>query len=216
MRVAYIKISDWAKQNSFVQQWRTERMKQFLELVKPPKKARIVDLGGNSYVWELFDNDFDVTLVNLPGSFTTIGKVGKFKFVEGDATDLSTVFADKSFDIVFSNSVIEHVGDEQKQKAFAGEVYRLANAYWVQTPSNLFPLEPHTGVPFYWQLPKAARERLQKSWEKKLPVWTEMVRGTTVLSRQQMKNLFPDAKFYTERKLLLEKSYTAYRPFSVE
>ncbi|MBW4573311.1 MAG: class I SAM-dependent methyltransferase [Tolypothrix carrinoi HA7290-LM1] len=213
MHIAYAKASIWVKDNSFGKSWRTERMKQFLDLVKPPKKARIIDLGGFPNMWKWFDHDFDITLVNLPGSYTTTGKIGDFTFVEGDATNLSNTFADKSFDIVFSNSVIEHVGNEEKQAAFAAEVRRLGQGYWVQTPSDRWPLEPHSGVLFYWNLPQSVRESLHRSWEKKLPVWTEMVKGTTVISRKQMTELFPDSSLYIERKLLLEKSYAVYRPF---
>jgi Methyltransferase domain len=199
--------------DSIVKAWRSQRMASFLDLVKPPKQARIVDLGGTSHMWQLFDHDFHITLVNLPGSFSPTDQLKGFTFVEGDATDLSRIFKYTSFDVVFSNSVIEHVGDEQKQAAFATEVYRLANAYWIQTPSDRCPIEPHTGMPYYWRLPKGVRDRLLHSWEEKLPVWAEFIKETRVLSRQRMHQLFPDAKMYVERKFLFEKSYSAYRPF---
>jgi len=54
-----------------------------------------------------------------------------------------------SFDAVYSNSTIEHVGDESRQALFAAAVRRLAPAYWVQTPSSHFPIEIHTGVSLY-------------------------------------------------------------------
>ena len=216
MHVAYAKVSEWAKHNSFGKTWRLERMKQFLALVKPPAGAKIIDLGGHLPMWQWFDHDFDVTLVNLPGSYKSTGKFGQYTFMEGDATNLSENFADKSFDIVFSNSVIEHVGDESKQADFASEVMRLAKGYWVQTPSNYWSIEPHTGVVGYWLLPKFVQENLQKSWEKELPVWTEMVRSTTVLPKKRMRELFPDSKLYIERKFLLEKSYATYKPFEAE
>ncbi|MEO1184724.1 MAG: methyltransferase domain-containing protein, partial [Cyanobacteria bacterium J06636_27] len=182
-------------------------------LVKPPSGAKIIDLGGHLPMWQWIDHDFEVTLVNLPGSYKSTGKFGKYNLVEGDATNLSDTFPDKSFDVVFSNSVIEHVGDESKQADFASEVMRLGKAYWVQTPSNIWPIEPHTGVIGYWLLPQFVRQSLHKSWEKKLPVWTEMVRSTRVLSMKRMRQLFPDSKFYVERKFLLEKSYAAYKTF---
>ncbi|BAY82514.1 type 11 methyltransferase [Calothrix parasitica NIES-267] len=216
MHVTYAKVSEWAKHNSFGKTWRLERMKQFLALVKPPVGAKIIDLGGHLPMWQWFDHDFEVTLVNLPGSYKSTGKFGQYTFMEGDATNLSENFADKSFDVVFSNSVIEHVGDESKQVDFASEVIRLAKGYWVQTPSNYWPIEPHTGVIGYWLLPKFVQENLQKSWEKELPVWTEMVKSTTVLSKKRMRELFPDSKLYVERKFLLEKSYATYKPFEAE
>ncbi|XQQ06793.1 MAG: class I SAM-dependent methyltransferase [Leptolyngbya sp. IPPAS B-1204] len=202
----------YSNKDSIVGTWRTRRFKDFLELVKPPSGAKIIDLGGTPYMWELVPHDFEVTLVNLPGTVRPHG-YHQIRFIEADATNLKDVFSDQSFDVVFSNSVIEHVGDESKQADFAQEVYRLGKAYWVQTPSDRWPIEPHTGFPFYWQLPEFARQHLKRSWKKKLPVWTEMVEGTRVISRKQMQALFPDGKLYIERAFLLEKSYVIYRPF---
>lgn len=214
MQLAIRKISTWLySSNSVVKSWRAQRMKSFLSLVQPPKQARILDLGGTPYMWQLLDNDFNVTLVNLPGTFTQTDRLSNFTYLEGDATNLSNLFEDKSFDIVFSNSAIEHVGDQEKQAAFAADVKRLANAYWVQTPSDRFPIEPHTGVPFYWKLPQWVRDRLHRSWEKKLPAWTQVIKQTSVLSKKQMNQLFPDAQIYVERKFIFEKSYSVYRPF---
>jgi hypothetical protein len=208
------KISEWLYTNdSIVKQWRLKRIQQFLAVVKPPKKARIIDLGGSAYMWNLIDGDYDVTIVNLPGSLSESEKISDYKIVEADATDLSEVFEDKSFDIVFSNSVIEHVGDEEKQSAFASEVRRLADAYWIQTPSVQSPVEVHTGVPFYWRLPQAIRDRLLSSWKEKLPAWSAMVEELRVLSKNRMEQLFPNANVYVERKLLFEKSYSFYKPF---
>lgn len=178
------KTSQWLyANNSFVKEWRAKRFQKFLSLVKPPNNARIIDLGGTAYMWQLIDHNFEVTIVNLPGSVAEGDRIEGYTFVEGDATDLSRLFADKYFDVVFSNSVIEHVGDEKKQAAFAAEVRRLADAYWVQTPSNIFPLEAHTGVLFYWQLPQWVRDRLIHSWEPKLPGWTKMIKELRVLTK---------------------------------
>lgn len=216
---AFFRLLEWAysgEHDSFVKQWRTQRFQGFLQSVNPPKQARILDLGGSPAIWELMENDFRVTIVNLPDNSEQGDiKSDRFTYIEGDATDLHGIFEDQSFDVVFSNSVIEHVGDEAKQAAFAAEVYRLGKGYWIQTPSDRFPIEVHTGMPFYWKLPEFVRTELKKSWRKQNSGWAEMVEGTRVLSRRRMKDLFPDAQFYTERKFLLEKSYAAYRPFCV-
>ena len=200
-------------QHSFVHRWRRKRMHDMLVRLRLPSRARIVDLGGTELVWKLVEHDFHVTLVNLPDWIVPVSDPERFESITADACNLRDVFADMSFDAVFSNSTIEHVGDDSHQELFASEVHRLAPAYWVQTPSSRFPLEVHTGVPFYWSLPESVRQSLLRRWHQKIPAWTEMVRGTEVLSRKRMKTLFPDAQIYIERKLGLEKSYAFYRPY---
>jgi hypothetical protein len=177
-----------------------------------PPRARIVDLGGSEFNWKLIDHDYHVTLVNLPGFNPPPSDPDRFTRIEADACNLKDVFEDMSFDAAFSNSTIEHVGDESRQELLAGEIQRLAPAWWVQTPSSRFPIEIHTGVPFYWSLPEGMRERLLLRWSKSLPGWSNMIRETRVLSRRRMETLFPGAQVYIERKFGLEKSYSFYRP----
>lgn len=199
--------------DSFVRAWRSERWRSFLDCVSPPPGARILDIGGTPYMWGLGKHDFKVTILNLPGTIPEGDRKPGFAFVEADATDLTGIYRDRSFDVVYSNSVIEHVGAETKQEEFAREVRRLAPAYWVQTPSDRFFLEVHTGVPFYWDLPARAREQLVRGWRKRLPAWTSMIDELRVLSRSRMRRLFPDGRTYIERRFLFEKSYCFYRAF---
>jgi hypothetical protein len=188
-------------------------MRAMLELLRLPAQSRIVDLGGREDSWQLIDHGFHVTLVNLPGSNPPVSDPVRVSSIEADACDLGELFADGSFDAVFSNSVIEHVGGEERQAQFAAQARRLAPAYWIQTPSTLSPIEPHTGIPFYWYLPRFARERVLSSWDLRFPGWVEMLRETRVLSRRRMRELFPEGQIYVERILGLEKSYTFYRPY---
>ncbi len=198
-----------------IRKWRSSRMRAFIDLVRPPKGARILDLGGTPHNWGLIEHDFDVTLLNLPDDCAAGPQImppGITNLV-GDATDLAKTFADQSFDVVFSNSVIEHVGGPEKRKAMAAEVHRLAPAHWIQTPSDRFPVEIHTGVPYFFRLPGGVRAHLLNRWERKLPAWTQMIRGTTVVSRGEMQQMFPTSQIFVEDKFGLEKSYAFYRPW---
>lgn len=188
------------------------RMDAFLRLVNPLPGSRVLDLGGTPYMWSLFPHDFHVTLVNLPDSTDLAVDAPGFTVVAADACDLGDVFEDDAFDIVFSNSVIEHVGDVHRQIAFANEARRLAPAYWIQTPSPHFPIEAHTGVPFYWRRSSRDRARLMAKWQRDLPIWAEMIAGTTVLAEPLMEDLFPDGHTFKERLGGLEKSIVRYRP----
>lgn len=76
----------------------------------------------------------------------------QFSYVQGDGRNLP--YTNNEFDIVFSNSVIEHVGTFEDQKRFAEEIRRVAKSYWVQTPNRHFPVETHLIAPFIHFLPR--------------------------------------------------------------
>jgi len=78
---------------------------------------------------------------------------GPFKFFEADGCNLAA-FADHSFDIAHSNSVLEHVGSWARMVQFAKEVSRVSEKYFVQTPNYWFPIEPHFVTPFFQWFPK--------------------------------------------------------------
>lgn len=192
---------------------RRGRMRRFEDFLRRDPGAgppRILDLGGQPEIWENVRRPCDVTLLNLPGAFHPPGPTRhRFTWVEGDACDVRQ-FGDRQFDVVFSNSVIEHVGGPDRQAAFAREVRRLGRRYWVQTPSKYFPVEAHCGMPFWWFYPESVRRFFIARWRAKLPEWTEMVEGTTVLTRDWLRALFPGARVRTERVLALPKSYVAH------
>lgn len=189
---------------------RARRMKEFCDRIRPHANLRILDLGGTPAVWEHIRDRLNITIVNLPGETgAEMLSHHQLCFVEGDACSL-TDFEDGSFDLVFSNSVIEHVGDEQRQAAFAREVHRLGKSYWVQTPSIWFPIEAHTGMPLWWCYPESARRYFLQRWRSTLPAWSDSMAGTRVLSHARMRELFPDARMYVESVAGIPKSYAAY------
>ncbi|MHA7872781.1 MAG: class I SAM-dependent methyltransferase [Hyphococcus sp.] len=194
----------------FAKQTRGARMRQLEEAMALSPGMRVLDLGGQPDIWNFVSTPLEITILNLPGvaAPAPAQSVHSFDYVEGDACKVEA-YGDRSFELVFSNSVIEHVGDEAKQAAFASEVRRLAGKYWVQTPSIWFPIEAHTGMPFWFLMPAFMRARFIRNWESKLPAWTQMVKETTVLSRGQMQRFFPDARLMTERKYGFPKSYIA-------
>jgi hypothetical protein len=215
LQVSIRQLSDWAyaERTSPITRLRGSRMREMVRRIGLPEGARVIDLGGTAHLWASFEHRLDVTLVTVPPRPGEAAPETSMRVIHADACDLSRRFEDESFDLAFSNSVIEHVGGPQRRRAFAGEARRLGRAYWVQTPSDHFPIEAHTGVPFYFSLPGPIRDALHRRWAAELPEWYEMIAGTDVVTRAEMARLFPDAEVYTERILGLEKSYSFYRPY---
>lgn len=123
-------------------------------------------------------------------------------FVIGDARKLP--FPEKSFDIVFSNSVLEHIGDYKQQKLAAKEIRRVGKKYFVQVPNKNFPIEPHYFIPFLQFLPV----KLQKMFTYFLFGEKEEIYLPT---KRQLKILFPDGSIVEEKFLGLTKSFYVYK-----
>lgn len=185
-------------------------------------RADIVDLGGTETYWRI-GADFiranrhrlSITMVNPEPQPVSDRDV--FTFREGSATDPS-LFADRSFDLVHSNSVIEHVGSWQAFEDFAANARRLAPRYYVQTPNHWFPYEPHFRFPGFQYLPAAVRARLIMRFSlgffRRIADRAEaddIIRHHRLLSTREMRRLFPDASIFHEKAFGLNKSIIAMR-----
>ncbi len=174
--------------------------------------SRIVDLGGSENVWRYSKYTPQVTLLNLDDQSTSLPNV---RAEVGDAT--ATPFDDQSFDLTFSNSVIEHVGRE-RWPAFAEECRRLAPSSFVQTPARCFPIETHLLAPFVHFLPISVQAKLLRNFTGwgllTRPTQTEVdefLATTNLLTKADMQRLFPDHEIVVERFLGIPKSYVAIR-----
>jgi hypothetical protein len=180
--------------------------------------TRVLDVGGSSEIWNYVSVRPRLTILNLAPAVQN-GKADEL-YVAADGCALP--FPDASFDIVFSNSVIEHVGDAENQKRFASEVARVGRRYWVQTPNRYAPFEMHVMLPFVHLLPK----RWQLAVVRKFTPWEFLARPTEgqkeyfynhvlhelrLLNEDEMRNLFPDARIVNERVMGLPKSLLAVR-----
>ncbi len=115
-------------------------------------------------------------------------------------------FKDKEFNVIFSNSTIEHVGDFWDQKLFSSEIQRVGKKYFVQTPSFWFPYEPHAMIPFYQFVPANIKMLLSKICPRSTYPIEELL-SIRLLTKKELKYLFPNDRIITERIFLLPKSY---------
>lgn len=179
---------------------------------------RILDVGGVRGFWEgaraLWQGlPLDITIVNIGAQPVDDGP---FHIRPGDACALD--WPDASFDLVHSNSVIEHVGSWRDMERMAREVSRVAPHLFVQTPDFWFPLEPHYRTPFFHWYPPAIRARLlmrrKRGFRAKADTLAAAMRDVetvSLLTERQMQALFPDARIEHERVLGLSKSLIAVR-----
>lgn len=216
-------LTDTAPETVYRNRFRRARLARFLAIVDAIVAAngrcRVVDLGGNLEYWQGLedlwgDRPLHLTLVNLSAE---TAPDSRFICLSGNACDLPQ-FADNAFDLVHSNSVIEHVGLWSSQRRMAQEVRRLAPHYFVQTPNFWFPLEPHFRMPLIHWLPEPWRAALvmrracgfyprARSYDEA----QQIIEDARLLNAKAMAALFPDATIEREPFAFLTKSLIAVR-----
>jgi SAM-dependent methyltransferase len=210
--------ADDTSQVSLSHRMRARRFERFEQLTAQlPRPLSILDVGGTNAYWAQRGwtdrGDVTITTVNLVAQEREHENVTP---MQADATALP--FEDGSFDLVFSNSVIEHLFTLENQRRMAHEVRRVGRAYWVQTPNFWFPVEPHFLAPAWHWLPVGARvavlQRRAVGWNGRCPD-VEKARAVVtehrLMRRSELSRLFPDARIESERVGGLVKSFTAVR-----
>jgi ubiquinone/menaquinone biosynthesis C-methylase UbiE len=197
--------------------FRARRMELFLRLAGPvPRPATLLDLGGTSDFWRgQVPEGISLSVLNLFEQEPVAG----VRVVVGDACNLAR-FESGSFDIVFSNSVLGHVGGWERQRRLAGEVRRVGRRYFVQTPNQSFLIDWRTLMPFFHWLPPAkqawvlqripvGRYKRVRDPQSALQLATR-VRNVTL---QELREMFPEATVVSERVLGLTKSFMVHHGF---
>jgi hypothetical protein len=194
---------------------RARRWRLFLELNPDLDHMRVLDLGGTAAYWRAAPCRPDhVTLVNLSDQSTDEGWIDA---TVGDVCSLPASLRHETFDLIYSNSVIEHVGGHVRREEMAGAINSMATRHWVQTPYRYFPVEPHWLFPGFQFLPTSARARVAKSWplmwsrppDRRAAVSNAL--GVELLDRTQFAFYFPESRMLDERVAGLTKSLIAVR-----
>ena len=175
---------------------------------------RVLDLGGTVEHWDLAPvRPAGLVVVNLYPQTTDDSTV---RTVVGDACEPPDDVRLETFDLVYSNSVLEHVGGHLRRVAMAETARSLAEHHWVQTPYRYFPIEPHWLFPAFQFLPVNARAWVTSWW----PLGWSRSTGrdavgaaleTELVGRTEMDYLFPDSEIIREQVLGLTKSLVAVR-----
>jgi SAM-dependent methyltransferase len=163
---------------------RRRKLRLFLDEIRPSESTTVVDIGvdevgfgvqggqagcaTHNFFEELYPWRHRVTGVGLHDGVGFRARYPEAAYVQADGCSLP--FADEAFDVAFSNAVVEHVGDGDRQRAFVAEAVRVSRRVFLTTPNRWFPIEVHTRLPFVHWLPDAGARRAYdlagKGWAK--------------------------------------------------
>lgn len=197
-------------QNQISFRSRQDKLDIFIRTLKPTAQSTILDVGVKAIEHREYDNFLEkyypykekITAVGIQDVTTLKGKYPEVDFIQADGRALP--FEDDQFDIVYSNAVVEHVGEKDNQAAFIKELVRVSKKVFVTTPNRHFPFELHTQLPLVHYLPRRIhRKILKRSVGQEFWAAAE---NLNLLSARQFRNLFPQGvkvRIIKQRKPLL-------------
>ena len=213
------------KSNSLSAKFRNKRASLFLSKLKLLNKRNLtmLDMGGTIEFW--MNNPVvkevglisTIDVVNLDCRESTEIKINTtvIRSYHGNALEVNNKNGNR-FDVVHSNSVIEHVGNLSDQYRMAKKCEELRLYYWVQTPYKFFPIEPHFYFPFFAYLPLTMRSYLHQRFDmgfmKREPNWLKArisCENTRLLTVGELKSFFQHCDIIKERFIGFNKSIIA-------
>lgn len=112
-------------------------------------------------------------------------------------------FRDQSFDVVFSNAVLEHLTPE-RQRRMAGEILRVGRSWFVTTPNFWFPVEMHHKLPLFQFLPRSWQERIRRRYR----TYDEPIH---LLTGRKIARLLPGSRVLKTRVTFFPETLVAFR-----
>lgn len=200
------------RSGSLTHRCRQQRYEEFKRRFPDLAEMRVLDLGGTAVSWRVAGlRAKSVTIVNLDPSEEP--EEPWMETVQGDAC----LGGFGKYDLVFSNSVLEHVGGHGRRQQFADVVQGSAPLWWVQTPYRYFPIEPHWLFPGFQFLPFRARVLVTQHWNvghnpvvKDEREAAALVASTELVSATEMRAYFPGSGIWFERIAGVPKSIVVF------
>lgn len=132
------------------------KIERLLDLASRPQPLRMLEVGtGSGGIANYFGTHphlrCDVDAVDVHDN-----RLISEGYNYHEVTGTQLPFADDSFDVVLTNHVIEHVGDEQAQRAHLAELHRVLRPDgigYLAVPNRWMLVEPHYGLVFLSWLP---------------------------------------------------------------
>ena len=221
------KISWYEVITPAMNQFRKRRLSALVEAYPDLSSYRVLDVGGRPDIWRLLKKHYGIAPKELV--LLNVGEdVEEFSSepdCDADGVTYTTVvgdgrylpFPDNSFDLTFSNSVIEHVGGGDNVVRFARECERVGQRVFIQTPNHWFPMEPHFVTLFIHWLPRSLYRKVAFlslnyalfSWrsDSLKRIFYEEFDGIRLLKKRDLQRIFPSKRISREQVLGLTKSF---------
>jgi SAM-dependent methyltransferase len=172
-------------------------IKRFNQLLRPGADTSILDVGVSLAITGIEVNLLEqvhpyqknITCAGIGSGHAVIATYPEVRFVQ-ISPDRPLPFPDGSFDIAYSNAVIEHVGSREQQRRFVSELCRVGKRVFITTPNLWFPIEHHTGIPLLHYLPLSVFRGLLRST--RLRFWSD-VNNLNPLTASELRQLFPSS-----------------------
>ncbi|MDQ1029174.1 hypothetical protein QF035_006756 [Streptomyces umbrinus] len=211
------RIADPSRPGSLAHSARAKRRQELLRCFPDLAEMRVLDLGGTPASWRsALVRPAHVVTVNLDPHTARQTEPGITPVV-ADACNpfLPAPLSAERFDLVYSNSVLAHVGGQYRRQQFTETVHRHGTHHWVQTPYRYFPVEPHWLFPGLQWLPVRARIAVSQHWpfghvpRAQRAQAIRHVQEVELLSMIEMRSYFPASRIWIERFAGLPKSLVA-------
>jgi len=177
-----------------------------MRLAPQTSETTVLDVGVTSdqrqdsnFFEKLYPYPHKITAVGLEDAFFLEQEYLGLKFIQADG--LSLPFPDKSFDLVVSFAVIEHVGSRDQQRSFVHELCRVGRTCCITTPNRWYPIEFHTVLPLVHWLPPSWFRTLLRLLGKDF--WAKE-ENLNLFSSSELRAMFPNnlEVFESHHKLL--------------
>jgi len=196
------------------QQSRTKKFRLLDSVFRPKPEDRVLDIGasGEVFLRYTFEDVYPYLNRIVAGGYELreVASARRYypqpQYAVFDGCELP--FPDKSFDLAFSNAVIEHILGEKRQAAFARAIMRVGKSWFVTTPNYWFPFESHYHLPFIQFLPRSLERVYNRLLGTHIPKGE--VQDLALLSARQLRRLFPTSHLAKVRVTFWPETLVAY------